>query len=84
MRSFHARVKGGHLVIDEPTDLPEGTELRLAILDTDEDMSEAEQAELEALLQEGRADIARAGGGSAEGETWPSLGVGNRAPGEER
>jgi hypothetical protein len=30
MLTVRARVKNGRLVVDEPTDLPEGTELELA------------------------------------------------------
>ncbi|HVZ73146.1 MAG TPA: hypothetical protein VHJ20_12285 [Polyangia bacterium] len=40
MSTLHARVEGGHIVVDEVTDLPEGTRLTLVmvevILATDE------------------------------------------------
>ncbi len=33
MRALKARVKGGRLVLDEPTNLPEGAEVRVALVD---------------------------------------------------
>jgi hypothetical protein len=33
MMTVRARVKNGRLVVDEPTDLPEGTEIELAPVD---------------------------------------------------
>jgi hypothetical protein len=35
MMTVRARVKNGRLVVDEPTDLPEGTEVELAPVDDD-------------------------------------------------
>lgn len=57
---FKARVKNGRIVLDEPTDLPEGTVLHL-LLD-DDDLDEKEWAELEASLDRG---IAQADKGEA-------------------
>lgn len=69
MRVLKARVKGGQLVVDEPLDLPEGTEVRVALVD---EMDEAERAELEAALEESEAEL-DAGCGVAEGELWARL-----------
>jgi hypothetical protein len=66
MSIVRARVRGGHIVVDEPTDLPEGMELTVALLDADDEMSEPERAELEATMDQGRADIAAGRGVSAE------------------
>jgi len=46
MHAMKAQVRNGHLVIDEPTDLPEGTEWKLVVVDslTDE-MNPEERAE---------------------------------------
>jgi hypothetical protein len=49
MRVFKAHVKGGQLVVDEPLDLPEGSEVRVALVD--DEMDEVERAELEAVLE---------------------------------
>ena len=35
--TVRARVRNGRLTLDEPTDLPEGTEVELAPVDTDEE-----------------------------------------------
>ena len=35
MQAMKARVKNGRLVLDEPTDLPEGTEVTVSITDDD-------------------------------------------------
>jgi len=59
MRSLKAVVKNGRLVVDEPTDLPEGTELRLDVVDVDE-MDDAERARLHESL---RTSIAQAHAG---------------------
>ena len=53
-----ARVKNGRLVLDEPTNLPEGCEVHLAVLDgddLDDDERAALHAELEASIAEAEA-----------------------------
>jgi hypothetical protein len=54
-----ARVKNGRLVLDEPTDLPEGTEVTLSITDDDDadELTDEERAELRAELQASVADM---------------------------
>ncbi len=71
MRVLKAHVKGGQLVVDEPVDLPEGSEVRVALVD-DEEMDEAERAELEAALEESEAEL-EAGRGVSENELWTRL-----------
>jgi hypothetical protein len=51
MQSLKAVVKNGRLVVDEPTELPEGTELVLAIVDDADDMDDAERARLHEALR---------------------------------
>jgi hypothetical protein len=60
MQAFKAYVKGGRLVLDEPTDLPEGTEVELVPLDDDDEYSPEERARLDEALDAGIA-AARAG-----------------------
>jgi hypothetical protein len=60
MQAFDAHVKGGRIVIDEPTDLPEGTKLKLQVVDTPEALDDEARAQLHAKLGEGLA-AARAG-----------------------
>jgi hypothetical protein len=52
MKALHATVVKGRLVMNEPTDLPEGTVLELvpAISDSDEELSEEDWAVLRPLL----------------------------------
>jgi hypothetical protein len=59
MQPLKAHVHNGRLVLDEPTDLPEGAEVNLAIVDEDE-MGEEERARLHAALERSTAQ-AKAG-----------------------
>jgi hypothetical protein len=43
MRALKARVRGGRLVLDEPTELPEGAEVELVPVE-DEDFAPEEHA----------------------------------------
>lgn len=49
--AIRAKVQSGRLVIDEPTDLPEGTTLDLVIDDGGDDLDDAERAVLLAHLE---------------------------------
>jgi hypothetical protein len=49
MRALKAQVRGGRLVLDEPTDLPDGTEVEL--VPVDEDLDPEERARLDAALE---------------------------------
>ena len=60
MQSLKAVVKNGRIVMDEPTELPEGTELVLAVVDDGDDMDDAERARLNESL---RRSIAQAKAG---------------------
>jgi len=57
MHAFKARVHNGHLVMDEPTDFPEGTEVRLIAVDADDDLDEEERTRLHAALDEGLDEL---------------------------
>ncbi|MBI2821924.1 MAG: hypothetical protein HYX74_06840 [Acidobacteria bacterium] len=56
--TIKARVHAGRLVVDEPTDLPEGTELELLPLDPGDWLDEADRAALHEALRESDADVA--------------------------
>ena len=47
---LRALVKGGHLILDEPTSLPEGTVLDLVVDDEGDDLDDEERAALHANL----------------------------------
>jgi hypothetical protein len=51
MSPLRARVQGGRLVLDEAIDLPEGTEVPLALADGGDELDEAEWATLEMTLE---------------------------------
>ena len=59
MSAINARVKNGRLVVDEPTTLPEGAEVRLWVVEGD-DLDDQERAELHESIREGLED-AKAG-----------------------
>jgi len=50
-----ARVQNGRLVFDEPTQLPEGAEVTLQVIDGDE-LDEEERGRLHAAIDEGLED----------------------------
>jgi len=66
MSTLRARVEGGRIVVDEKTDLPDGTQLTLVVVDADDEMTPEERADLEAELERGRAAIAAGQGISAD------------------
>jgi len=53
-------------VVDETTDLQDGTEMTLLVVDRDDEMTVEERAALEAEIERGRADIIAGLGISAE------------------
>jgi hypothetical protein len=46
MPALRARVRDGRIVLDEPTDLPNGTVLDLVVDDEGDDLDDAERAKL--------------------------------------
>ena len=53
-----ARVHAGRLVVDEPTTLPEGTEVALLPLDPGDWLDESDRAALHAALLASDSDVA--------------------------
>jgi hypothetical protein len=53
MQPLEARVHNGRLVLDEPTDLPEGTEVSLIV--ADDEMDDEERLRLHASLERSMA-----------------------------
>jgi hypothetical protein len=66
MSTLHARVRGGQILVEGKTDLPEGTELTLVRVDADDEMTSEEGADLEAEFERGRAAIAAGQGSSGD------------------
>ena len=65
MRTIKARVRGGRLLVDEPTSLPEGAELDLVAADDGDQLDDAERAELHTALRAAWENTTR-------GETRPA------------
>ena len=70
-RALKAHVRGGRLVLDEPTNLPEGAEVRVALVDGD-DLDDAERAELHAAILAAEKEL-DAGQVASEEELWARL-----------
>ena len=56
--TIKAKVRAGRLVVDEPTDLPDGVEVELLPLDPGDWLDDADRAALHAALCESDADVA--------------------------
>jgi hypothetical protein len=67
MRTRTIQVKNGRLTLDEPTDLPDGAEIEVLVID--DDLTADERAELHASLDRA-LDDADAGRG---GDAWEFL-----------
>jgi hypothetical protein len=59
--TIKAYVRAGRLVVDEPTTLPEGTEVELLPLDPGDWLDDADRAALHTALAQSQADIAAGG-----------------------
>ena len=55
--TIKARVQGGRLLVDEPTELPDGTEVELLALDPGDWLDDTDRAALHDALQESEADV---------------------------
>ncbi|MGE3345183.1 MAG: hypothetical protein AB7L71_17320 [Vicinamibacterales bacterium] len=56
--TIKATVRAGRLVVNEPTTLPEGTEVELLPLDPGDWLDDADRAFLHAALAQSEADVA--------------------------
>jgi len=60
MSALKIRVENGRIVVNEPTDLPDGTELYLVPAAAGDDLDDEERMRLHASIERGIADM-RAG-----------------------
>jgi hypothetical protein len=65
MAILRGHVESGRIIVDEPMDLPDGTEVEIAVAD-DDDMTPEERAELDASIDRGLEQAARGEGIPAE------------------
>jgi len=56
--TIKGHVRSGRLVVDEPSDLPDGTELELLPLDPGDWLDDADRAALHDALRQSDADVA--------------------------
>jgi len=63
MKALKAHVRGGRVVLDEPNELPDGTEVELTVIE-DDDFEPGERARLDASLE---LSAAQADGGQLVG-----------------
>ena len=68
MQSLKAHVKDGRIILDDPTDLPEGEVVYVRLVDTivADDKDDSDDAERAALHRELDASIAEADAGQTE------------------
>jgi hypothetical protein len=72
MSALRARVQNGRLLLDAPTELPEGTVLDLVVDDEGDDLEDDERAELHDAISRGLASV-QAGLGRSGDEVLASL-----------
>jgi hypothetical protein len=70
-QALKIRVEGGRIKVDQPTNLPDGSEVELVIVGGD-DLDDAERAALHQALDEAEEDI-DAGRVVTEEEVWATL-----------
>lgn len=66
IRTVRGRVKSGRLHVDEATDLPDGREVHLAVVDEGDDLDDEDRARLHAAILEGIAEADRGEGVPAD------------------
>jgi hypothetical protein len=71
MQALKIRVEGGRIKVDEPTNLPDGSEVEVVIVGGD-DLDAEERAALHQALDEGEDDI-DAGRVVSEEQVWATL-----------
>lgn len=57
MHALKARVENGRLILDEPTMLPDGTEVFLTFAGGEDDLDDSERAELHRAIERGLDDV---------------------------
>jgi len=72
MNALKVRVENGRIKLDEPTDLPEGTELYLVPADSGDELDDEERAALHASIEEAERELDE-GKVVSEKELWARL-----------
>ncbi len=64
--TLKARVRGGRLILDEPVDLPEGSEVELVPVDAGDALDDADRARLHAAIERSAEELAAGRGVPAD------------------
>jgi len=75
MQTLKAHVRNGRLIMDEPTDIPEGSEIELVIAGDEDDLDEKERERLHRALRKSWASAKR-------GDTRPAQEIMRKLKGE--
>jgi len=57
MGPLRAHIQNGRVVVDDPVDLPDGTELQLAVLEDTDDLDDVDRARLHAAIEAAQAEL---------------------------
>ena len=60
--TLRGHIQNGRVVVDERVDLPDGTEVKLALVDDADDLDEEDRARLHAALDQAQDEIDRGEG----------------------
>ena len=60
--TLRGHIENGRIVVDEGVDLPEGTEVKLSLVDEADDLDEEDRARLHAALDQAQNEIDRGEG----------------------
>jgi hypothetical protein len=55
--TIRGQVRGGRLLVDEPVDLPDGSEVALAVVDEGDDLDDEDRARLHEAILRGQAEL---------------------------
>jgi hypothetical protein len=66
MPILRGHVESGRIVVDDPMDLPDGTEVEIAVVEDEDEMTPEERADAEASIDRGLEQAARGETTSAE------------------
>src|SRR5262249_8067638 len=72
--TLKAKVRGGRLVLDEPIDLPDGSEVDLVPADAGDNLDDEGRARLDGAIDRAVAQV-RAGAGVSADEAFARLGI---------
>lgn len=57
--TIRGHVQGGRLLVDEPVDLPDGSEVVLAVVDEGDDLDDEDRSRLHEAIKAGQAELDR-------------------------